>query len=295
MFQIKAYRGITAILRHMKNVLAFLSQTHGDALSPGAQYALGLARAQGAVLSVLVADIDAPHAGSPSEPNAESNEGTDTRRSTPRFQQLNTTRELILGAAKLAGIPCEILRSEDRIASLRERIIESLLVRDVLVIDVYGPVQSRRRDLIDGALFGTGRPVVLVPPGTQAFGNGNVVIAWDASRSAVRAVHDALPLLRGAHHVTIVSVIDDKAFPVPQLGDALCRYLARWNIEAEFSSVERGDLSVGATLLSFAHKANADLLVMGGFAHGIEQALMLGSATCDIFQAYPEIPVFMSH
>ena len=283
------------ILRHMKDVLAFLSPTHGDALSPGAQYALALARAHGAALSVLVADTDSHHAGSPSEPDAGLGARIGASQSASPFQQLNRTQELILKAAKLAGIPCEILATTDGITSFRERIIKNLLVRDILIFDVYGPIRPHRRDLIDGALFGTGRPVVLVPPRTHVSDSGNVVIAWDASRSAVRAVHDALPLLRRAPHVTIVSVIDDKAFPMPQLGDALCRYLARWNIEAKFSSVKRDDLSVGTTLLSFARKTNADLLVMGGFAHGIEQALMLGSATRDIFQAYLEIPVFMSH
>ena len=54
-------------------------------------------------------------------------------------------------------------------------------------------------------------------------------------------------------------------------------------------------MNIGMTLLAYARQADADLLVMGAYAHGFERALMLGSATRDIFDARIEIPVFLSH
>jgi nucleotide-binding universal stress UspA family protein len=164
-----------------------------------------------------------------------------------------------------------------------------------LIVDVYGPFQYPRKDLIDGVLFGSGRPVVLVPPNIRAFAENRIVIAWDATRSAVRAVHDALPLLVRAHEVIVVTVVDDKVFPTPHLGNGLCRYLAKWNVDAKFNAIKRRTQNIGMSLLKFAQHGDADLLVMGGFAHAFERTLMLGSATQDIFGAGLEIPAFLSH
>ena len=111
----------------------------------------------------------------------------------------------------------------------------------------------------------------------------------------MRAVHDALPLLERARDVTVLSVFEDKPFSMPDTGDALCRYLARWNVAATFSAINRGELDIGTALLTHARRKRADLLVMGGFAHGFEQELMLGSATRDVYRTSIELPVFLSH
>ena len=168
-------------------------------------------------------------------------------------------------------------------------------MHDMLVIDVRGPLDSPRKDLVEAALFGSGRPVVLVPPTTFVLAETRIVVAWDGTRSAVRAVHDALPLLVKSREALVVSVIDDKQFPTPHSGHALCRYLARWHVNASFSTIQRETESIGATLLAHARQAKAEMLVMGAFAHGFERALMLGSATRDIFEARSEIPILLSH
>jgi nucleotide-binding universal stress UspA family protein len=160
-------------------------------------------------------------------------------------------------------------------------------------MDVRGSLEPPRRDLVEAALFGSGRPIVLLPRSGLAL--GRIVIAWDATRSAVRAVHDALPLLVEAREVLVTSIIDDKLFSMPDSGNALCRYLSRWHVDAKFSTLQRETLNVGTTLLNYARQANADLLVMGAFAHGFERTLMLGSATRDIFEARIGIPILMSH
>jgi nucleotide-binding universal stress UspA family protein len=278
----------------MKDVLALLSPTPGDQLSAGAHYALGLARAHGALLSALIAEIEAYSPNLPPEPdNVQADNATIELSSST--EQLARTAALVLSAAKLANVSCEILAAGNQVVSLRERVIDCAQVRDALIVDVYGPLQSPRKDLVDGNLFGSGRPVVLVPQSTRAFAQDRILLAWDATRSAVRAVHDALPLLIRARDVTIVSVIDDKTFSTSDSGDALCDYLARWNVDAKFSAINRETTNIGTTLLAYAQRTEADLLVMGGFAHGMERALMLGSATQDVFRTSLEIPVFLSH
>jgi nucleotide-binding universal stress UspA family protein len=269
----------------MKDVLAHVTPIAGDSLGAGASYALALARAHGAHLSALIAEIE-----------PEGIQGNHViGQSLSLAERLARTAERLRSAANLANVPCEILAPEVQYLSLRERLIDCAQVRDLLVLDVYGPLQSPRRDLVDGTLFGSGRPVILVPQGAPPSVEDRILIAWDATRAAVRAVRDALPLLVRARDVIIASVIDDKTFSTPHSGNALCRYLARWNVSARFEIVKRESLNVGVTLLTHARRAEVGLLVMGGFAHGFERELMLGSATRDIFQASFEIPVLLSH
>jgi nucleotide-binding universal stress UspA family protein len=168
-------------------------------------------------------------------------------------------------------------------------------MHDILTIDVRGSLERPRKDLVEAALFAGGRPIIFVPPNTSVVPHNRIVVAWDGTRSAARAVHDALPLLVKSREVIVVSVIDDKRFPIPDSGHALCRYLARWQVDAKFSTICRETPNIGSTLLVYARQAGADLLVMGAFAHGFERALMLGSATRDIFEARIGIPVLMSH
>jgi nucleotide-binding universal stress UspA family protein len=110
----------------------------------------------------------------------------------------------------------------------------------------------------------------------------------------VRAVHDALPLLARSSEVTVVSILDDKTL-TDQDPRELCKYLALWDVPARAVVVKRDNRSVGMVLLDYAERSTADLLVMGGFAHGFERALVLGSATRDIFQAKLKIPVLLSN
>ena len=277
----------------MKDVLVILSPTPGDELSAAADYAVALARAQGTHLSVLIEEVEAyPLNSSPEPDNMQADRIIIEPLSLP--ERLARTTELILSASKLANVPCQILERHE-FTSLREGLIYSAQVRDVLIVDVYGPLQPPRKDLVDGTLFGSGRPLILVPQGARKFAADRIVVAWDATRSAVRAIHDALPLLIHARDVSILSVADDKVFLASNTGGLLCHYLARWNVAASFSTVNRDGLNVGMALLAYGRRSGADLLVMGAFAHGFERELMLGSATKDIFRTNLEMPVFLSH
>ena len=276
----------------MKNVFVILSPMTGDQLSAGADYALALAHARRAHLSVLIEEIETYAIDPLPAPNNMQAEETVIERPSIS-ERLAWTVELVHSAAKRANVPCEVL-SRGEFTSLRESLIYLAQVRDVLIVDVFGPLQAPRKDLVDGPLFGSGRPVILVPQGVREFAVDKIVVAWDATRSAVRALHDALPLLIQARDVAVVSVIDDKTF-IPNTESFLCDHLARWNVAATFNRVSRGNLSVGEALLAYARSANANLLVMGAFAHGFERALMFGSATKDIFGTNLEMPVFLSH
>ncbi|MCA6108471.1 universal stress protein [Bradyrhizobium cenepequi] len=280
----------------MKDILVFLSPAVcRDNLSRGGHYAIDLARTYGAHLSALIADIESDLGDLAPQPDIRQVGTTTASKSTLSSERVARTAELVQSAATDANIPCDILQSENQSISLRERIIHFTQMHDMLILDVRGSLDSPRKELVEAALFGGGRPIVFVPPNTALVANNRIVVAWDGTRSAVRAVHDALPLLVKSREVLVVSVIDDKLFSTPHSGHALCRYLTRWEVDAKFSAIRRETLNIGTTLLACARHAGADLIVMGAFAHGFERALMLGSATRDIFEARIEIPVLLSH
>ncbi|TAI67125.1 universal stress protein [Bradyrhizobium sp. Leo170] len=278
----------------MKDILVFLSPSRRDDLSSGAHCAIALARTHGAHLSALIADVETDLRDLPPEPDIRQVERAGAKPATSS-ERVARTAELVQSAATDANVSCDILQTENQPVSLRERMIHCTQVHDVLIIDARGPLDSPRKELVEAALFASGRPIVFVPPNTPVLAKGRIVVAWDGTRSAVRAVRDALPLLAQSREVLVVSVIDDKLFPIPHSGDALCRYLARWHVDAKFGTIHRETLNIGASLLAYAQQADADLLVMGAFAHGFERELMLGSATRDVFNARIEIPVLLSH
>ena len=146
-------------------------------------------------------------------------------------------------------------------------------------------------------VLSSGRPVLLVPYiGVSATLGRRVVVAWDASREAARAVSDAMPILERADSVHVV-VISPESTPlghgeVP--GADIGAHLARHGVKVEVERVVAGDLSVGNALLSHIADRGADLLVMGAYAHSRVRELVLGGATRTILESMT-LPVLMAH
>ena len=143
--------------------------------------------------------------------------------------------------------------------------------------------------------LGVGRPVLVVPRyGTFDTLGERVLIAWNGSREATRAVHDALPLLKRAKTVTVLSIDPehDSGDRMPSADIAL--HLARHGVAAEGTSTPALDISVGDLLLSQAADLTADLIVMGAYGHSRLREIVLGGATRHILQ-HMTVPVLMSH
>ena len=120
------------------------------------------------------------------------------------------------------------------------------------------------------------------------------MIAWDFSRVAARALADALPLLRRASAVTLVSFGDDKDFSSSLSRDDVMASLRRRGVEAEFRQLERGGREIGDAINDAAADCDADLLVMGGFGHSRVRDFVLGGATRTMLSA-PRLPTLISH
>ena len=143
----------------------------------------------------------------------------------------------------------------------------------------------------------SGRPILVVPNvGNFADLGRRVVIGWNASREAARAVNDAMPLLTAAETVTVLT-IDPREGPrahgeLP--GADISLHLARHGVKAEIERTASADLPVGEVLLSRVADLGADLLVMGAYGHSRARELLLGGATRSLLRSMT-LPVLMSH
>lgn len=114
-------------------------------------------------------------------------------------------------------------------------------LQDLMICD------NDQTGLLDGktfgehALFASGRPIIVAPPNhDQPFACDTVLVAWDYSRPAVRATADALPLLKMAKRVFIVTVSNDKEFKSGRSGTELARHLASWHRGSRRKRAEYG-------------------------------------------------------
>ena len=146
-------------------------------------------------------------------------------------------------------------------------------------------------------LMASGRPLLAIPyAGSFSHVGSHVLVAWNATRESARAVNDAVPLLRGAAKVTVLSVnpprSTDGQGAIPCADIAL--HLARHGIAAEAAHTVALDISEGEVLLSYAADLGADLIVAGGYGHSRVREMMFGGVTRTLLREMT-VPMFMSH
>jgi nucleotide-binding universal stress UspA family protein len=153
--------------------------------------------------------------------------------------------------------------------------------------------------LAEAAFMDSGRPALVVPhaggrPATMP--PRRAIVAWDGSREAARAVHDALPLLRLAEEaiVLIVDARDLGARVGQQPGADVAAHLARHEVGARVKRVTSGKTGIGELILAQAGEEGADLLVMGGYGHSRLREVVLGGTTRHVL-AHATVPVLLSH
>lgn len=156
------------------------------------------------------------------------------------------------------------------------------------------PDNPAARMIAEAILFGAGRPTLLLPDAMGVGALDHVVIAWDGSRVAARAVADARPFLERASRVTIVSATDEKPLPGKDIGERLAEGLRMRGLTADAASIQAGDRSIGVALQEHALKIGGSLLVMGGYGHSRVRDFVLGGATEGVL-ADLRLPVLLSH
>jgi nucleotide-binding universal stress UspA family protein len=235
--------------------------------------------------------------------------------------------EPVIPGTVMGGIPASLIessRAESRNAakaaaerfekaqgagvSVETRIVDATLVGaadlfgriarrfDISVVAQAEPDRAGAQDLIiEAALFQSGRPVIVVPYVQKAgLSLDRVLIGWDGSRTAARAIGDAMPLLAHAKAVEIVIVATERARSDEITGAAIGRHLARHGLSVDVKRIVASDTDVANTLLSHAADSAIDFMVMGGYGHSRLREWVLGGATRGILQSMT-VPVLMSH
>jgi nucleotide-binding universal stress UspA family protein len=150
--------------------------------------------------------------------------------------------------------------------------------------------------LVESVLFGSGRHLFLVPsrkPEKVIF--ERIVLAWNGSREAARALAEALPYLQKAKEVTVLVVDDEPPIELnATLGVDAVKYLKHHGINATLHRARMRDNDVGATLIAETRRLKADLLVMGGYGHSRVREWLLGGATYTLLLNAP-VPLLIAH
>jgi nucleotide-binding universal stress UspA family protein len=236
--------------------------------------------------------------------------------------------EPLIPAGDMSGIPVDIIdmmRSENERAAkavaskFDDAVRGTALSADMRVLDateagaphVFAEI-ARRFDLsivaqpdpdtpgpgdpmAEAALFQSGRPVLIVPyiqRGGLAL--DRVLVCWDGSRNAARAVGDAMPFIVRAKATEIVIVTNEDAKSDEMPGADIAHHLARHGADVEVKRIVSTETDVAGTILSHAADVSADFLVMGGYGHSRLREFVLGGATRGIL-ASMTLPTLMSH
>ena len=169
-------------------------------------------------------------------------------------------------------------------------------LKDLSIVPVK-PDDDRAERVIEGLIFHSGRPILLCPEELAAelpVNFDRVIVAWDHSAPAARAVGDALSMLRRARDVQVVTATDGNTPAEQQSGAAVIRHLAEHGINASFGMVRIDGSSVGKILEAEVKVRGIDLLIMGAYGHSRLSEWVWGGATKTII-GRPPCWVIMSH
>ncbi|HWF76088.1 MAG TPA: universal stress protein [Caulobacteraceae bacterium] len=181
----------------------------------------------------------------------------------------------------------------------RDVIVHRARLVDLVVADAPAGAAPAYRDVVEALAMGAGSPLLLVPKVAPAASSGHdfdrVVLAWNGTREAKRAMADGLCFLRAANEVAVVVAKEETTRSIGQVEtDALVRHLARHGVHAQVLVSEARGRGAGDVLVERCAEFRADLLVMGAFGRPRAAQLQLGGATRTLL-ARAAIPTLLSH
>jgi nucleotide-binding universal stress UspA family protein len=275
----------------IKDILANLSVTKDG--GPAGDYAVSAAAALQAHLTgvAFIYDPVVPVSGTgyiPAEviESQEADNETAAKAAIKKF----------LMATDRAGISADPLTISASLAGAGDKFARMARRFDLAIVGQAQPETSTLEEIIgETTLFESGRPVILVPYiQKEAFKLDNVMVCWDGSRPAARAIGDAMPLLVKAGGVEIVIVTKERGKQDEIEGVDMGQHLARHGVKVEVHRIPGGDIDVADALLSHAADSGTDFIVMGGYGHSRFREFVLGGVTHSIFRSMT-VPVLMSH
>lgn len=206
--------------------------------------------------------------------------------------QAEAAAERVRFLAGTSGVPCSVRVSKAVYATLVRGFGLQARVHDLAILDraAEGGVDSYAVE----ALFGGGRPVMIVPAAIDHYAGARAVVAWDGSAEAARAINAALPLLKSAQAVEVVCVRKAKDLIGQIPGIEMETHLSRHGVKSTLVDLPVQGTGEVQTFLGHIGDVRADLVVMGGYSHPRLREWILGGMTEAMLQACPAV-LFMSH
>lgn len=216
------------------------------------------------------------------------------------YQQAAEKAERIEAAFR-SRLRSSAVRGEWRMAggNVSETLVRQARHADLTILGQVDPSRPPPggRQLLEDVLMTSGRPILVVPYiGRFETVGTRVLLGWNDSREAARAMSDAMPMLAKAASVTVLEANPAvrKGAAVDGAGADIARHLACHGINAQSTRTMIADISTADALLSYAADMSADLLVVGGYGHSRLRELILGGVTRGLLQ-HMTLPVLMSH
>jgi nucleotide-binding universal stress UspA family protein len=191
-------------------------------------------------------------------------------------------------------VPSELRRLEGTFGALYGRVADEARCADLFIATrPYGETRTAVwPDVVEAVLFGSGRAMLLVPPGQHRQGPfETVLVAWNGSRESARALREGLGFIEQASR-TVVLVVDPPTDGMPCAD--LKAHLAHHNVVAEVVTAGSEDRPIAEIILEEARRISADLVIMGAYGHTRLREQVFGGATRDMLTT-SESPILVAH
>jgi nucleotide-binding universal stress UspA family protein len=291
------YAGIAKeAIMHRPDILLHLDTYPEPTSNEAIDQAIAFCANLNGALTALAVQIDIRV---PKNPLAEYLVGISRLADTEEGKSLKTAQSLLSRftmRANEAGVPNATLLERANLYLIGEHVAKRARTRDLCMIPVVDRLDGQR-SVAEAVVFDSGRPVLVFSPGTADLpkaGLHTVVLAWDGSRCAARAMADAMPVLERAREVIVLTALNDKPSAVSGIGEEAVRYLKARGIAASAQQRELEDRGIGHLLDHFVMEVGAGLLVMGAYGRSKMREFILGGATEHVL-SHTKVPLLLSH
>ncbi len=258
----------------IKSVLLFTPTELGQVDRGPAAYAISVAQAHAAHLTIFTVALDV---------------------TTPGLKtDIASVASALQRAAEAAGVRCSLVTTHSHALGVHEVIAEHARLHDLIVVGCTGLSVLSERQVAEHLLFESGRPVIVVPATHSAPYRAEVVaVAWDNTAAAARALGDTLALL-GPTRAHLLTITGEKPLPTDLNSQRLVETIERRGVTANHDVVPLGTRTIATALQDEAARHGATLLCMGAYGHSRLRRFVFGSATADLLRSN-KVPTLMSH
>lgn len=209
---------------------------------------------------------------------------------------IKSTKKAFIAKAKKLGIACEWIEDDelDIVSFINQSRYSDVAIAPQLLAEHVPNDKSLICDYLSTQI---GKPLIVLPNKMKKFPLlNNVVIAWDESPQAARAVHDAIPLLKLADNVNVVMVPEEEYYENKLIisGQGLKSYLSHHGINVNMVTIQRKKSKIAKEILSSAKHQGAGLIVMGVYGHSRIRESVFGG-TSKYLLKNTTIPLLVSH